>query len=334
MQSLAQAGEVGDVFQYAISGAVTLPRRSSAMLPIVSARVRGTRVSIYNQSAHAVHPLLGLKLTNSSGVDLMGGPVTLFDGETYAGDAQVDNLSAGDERLLSYALDLETEVAPSSRGIPEELVSVRMAKGTLIATRLYRRETTYTVRSSGSRGRSVLIEHPISSGWELEKPQKPEEKTRSSYRFLVELPAPSRERPGAVVRELEVAEKRSVAQSISLASISDDQILLYTRASVVSAAMRAALEEIARRRQELSRSTAARQEAERGVQQIGTDQQRIRENMSRLERDSALYKRYVTQLDEQEDQLEALRERIAELREQELAQRRALEEYLLSLELE
>jgi hypothetical protein len=64
-----------------------VPRQKSALLPIVGKGVEGTRVSIYNEGTQPKFPLLGLRLKNTSGLHLMQGPVTVFEGSTYAGDA-------------------------------------------------------------------------------------------------------------------------------------------------------------------------------------------------------------------------------------------------------
>src|SRR5690606_2346619 len=105
VQSLAQAADVGELFQYAIETPVDLPRQQSAMLPIVNGSVVGKKVSIYNPQVQAKHPLNGLRLTNSTGLHLMQGPITVFDGGVYAGDARIEDLPPGEERLISYALD-------------------------------------------------------------------------------------------------------------------------------------------------------------------------------------------------------------------------------------
>ena len=64
----------------------------------------------------AKFPLLGLRFKNTSGMHLMQGSVTVFEGSAYAGDARVMDLQPNEERLVSYAMDLGTEVnaVPSS----------------------------------------------------------------------------------------------------------------------------------------------------------------------------------------------------------------------------
>ena len=70
------------------------------------------------------------------------------------------------------------------------------------------------------------------------------------------------------------------------------------------------------------------------VAAIDQEQARIRQNMAQLEKDNDLYRRYVKKLNEQEDEVEALRTRIEELTVEEAKQRAALDEYLLALEVE
>ena len=152
-------------------------------------------MSIYNEASQPKHPMHGLKLKNTTGLTLMGGPITLFEAGSYAGDAQIDSLPAGAERLLSFALDLETEVAPAARSVPDRLVAVRIARGTLTSTVTYRREKTYTAKVRGTRGRELLIEHPLSPDWTLVEPKE----ARGAHARPVPLPgAPARRRlPGA-----------------------------------------------------------------------------------------------------------------------------------------
>src|SRR5207302_10104982 len=102
----ATATDLGDSFQYAIEHAVTIPRQKSALLPIVNKGLEGDKVSLYCPQAHAKHPLLALRLKNTTGVPLMNGPVAVYEGTGYAGDTQMPDLQPGDERLVSYALDL------------------------------------------------------------------------------------------------------------------------------------------------------------------------------------------------------------------------------------
>lgn len=327
VQSVAQAADVGELFQYAIETPVTLPRQQSAMLSIVNGSVRGEKVSIYTPNVHAKHPLNGLKLTNSTGLHLMQGPITVFDDGVYAGDAQIQDLPPGTERLISYALDLDTEVAPESKRVPDQLTSVKIVKGVLHASRKFRRATDYTVKNSGDRAKQVLIEYPFDASWKLTQPEKPAEKTRDLYRFALQAA------PGTPVTLL-VEEEQTVTQQTVLTNLESQMIVIYLNARVVSDQVKEALREVGRRRQQLSELAAQQQRLDAQIKTIEQEQARIRQNMQQLDRTGDLYTRYVKKFGEQENQIESLREQIQSLITEHAKQQQALDGYLSGLTLE
>ena len=326
VQSAAQAGDVGELFQYVIDSPVSLPRQQSAMLPIVNGSVQGEKLSIYNQAVQPKHPLNGLRLKNSTGLHLMQGPVTVFDGGAYAGDARIEDLPPDSERLISYALDLDVEVAPESKSAPDQLTSVKIAKGVLTSTRKLERTQTYTVKNSGDKARKLLIEYPHDANWKLIEPKEPAEKTREQYRFSVTA------EPGKPVT-LKLVEEQTVSQQIALANVPDDMILLFEHSTVVSESVKKALAEIVKRKQEIQSLTVKRQEQEQTINSITQEQARIRENMARLDRNNDLYVRYVKKFSEQEDQVEKARDEIKKLDAQIHERQKALDDYMLGLDL-
>ena len=327
VRSAAEAGNVGNLFQYVIAMPVTLPRQQSAMLPIVGAEVKGEKVSIYNPRVQAKHPLHGLRFTNTTDLYLMQGPITVFDGGVYAGDAKIEDLPPGSQRLISYGLDLDTEVAPRSTGRPEELLSVRLLKGTLIATRKYARSVEYTVRNSGKKAKTVLVEYPIDPNWTLISPKAPTEKTRDLYRFAVEA------KPGEPAK-LVIDEERTTRQQVALTNLDRGAIRFYLSAKVVSDKVKAALVEVVKRKHELQQVVVERKQCGQRIAAIEKDQSRIRQNMGRLDRTSDVYKRYVKKFSDQETEIENLRGRIAELSNKEAGLRKSLDEYMMGLDLE
>jgi len=321
----AAGGEVGELFRYVIEAPVTLPRQKSALLPIVGAEVSGEKVSIYDERVHGKHPLNGLRMKNTTALHLMQGPITVFDEGTYAGDALIDDLEPGGERLISYALDLDTEVEPVAKSAPAQLVSVRLYKGTLIATNRFLREKTYGIRNRGTKPKIVLVEHLLDPDWKLLRPE-PKERTRDAYRFAADV------NPSEKV-QIEVAEERQLSQNVALSNLGDEAILFYLRAPVVSEKVKEALAKVAEMKQQLSQTNAELQRNVQQVNEISQDQKRIRENMGQLDRTSQIYQRYVKTLSEQEDKLATVQQRILDLREEEGKQRKALDEFLLSLDL-
>src|SRR5262249_60429512 len=117
------------------------------MLPIVSADVEGARVSIYNERTLAKHPLLGMRLKNSTGVHLMQGPITVFEKNTYAGDSRIMDLQKNEERLISYAVDLGTEVEPVAKHDADRFTQVKIVKGVVFTTSKIRETKTYNLKN-------------------------------------------------------------------------------------------------------------------------------------------------------------------------------------------
>ncbi len=325
LPGLAEAAAIGGLFRYEISRPVSLARRQSAMLPIVAETVAAERVSIYDERVLAKHPLVGVRLKNSSGIALMHGPVTVFDAGGYRGDARIEDLPAGGERLLSYAVDLDVEVASRSEPRPEQLVSVRLVKGTLVAARRLARSRKLVIKNAGTAPATLLVEHPIEGGWRLVKPAQADETARDRHRFAVAAA------PGKPV-EFAIDEELPQEQVVAITNLDDATVLLYERAGASSPKVKESLGDVLRRRRELARLATERGVREREIEAIGQEQARIRENMNRLERSSELFTRYVQKLTEQEGRIETLRGEIAERTAEEQQRRSELDAFLEGLD--
>lgn len=322
--SAATAQKLGESFQYRIEQPVNLPRQKSALLPIVQHEIDGTRVSVYNPRVHAKFPLLGLKLKNSTGVHLMQGPITVFDSGVYAGDARIMDVQPNDERLVTYAIDLGTEVESKSKNPPSRITAVKLKKGLAYTTTRQREERTYHAVNRSQTDRTLLVEHPYRADFRLANDLKPAERTRDQYRFEVKLPA-------GKSGDLEVVEERDVSQAVALTNSDDQQIRFFLQQQVLSPAVRQALEKAQAQRGELAATQRELQQTDRTLQQIEKDQNRLRENLKATPPTAAAYKRYLEKLDSQEVEIEKLQGQREKLQAKEHQQRTAFEAYLMAL---
>ena len=325
VSSAAQAGQIGDLFQYSIEKPVTLPRQQSAMLPILNQQVSGERVSLYNEATQPKYPLNAVRLSNTSSLHLMQGPITVFDGGGYAGDAEISDLPPGGTQLVTYAIDLDTEVEAVPGPTPESLVSVKISRGVFYYTNKQQTERVYNVKNRGTKDRTVLIEHPYLPDWTLASPKEPAERTRDAYRFALPVSAGKE-------AKLSVVQTRTVDQSVSLSTLSTDQVAFYVRSPVVSPAVKAALQKVAALMRKVSDTASLRARREARVGEIAQDQARIRANMERLAQTSELYKRYVKTLGDEEDELARLTDEIAKLRDQEAAQNKEAADFIQTVD--
>jgi hypothetical protein len=319
-----KAEAVGEFFQYVVEHPVSLARQKSALFPILDQPVEGTAVSIYNPGTLTKHPLLGLRFKNSTGLHINQGPITVYADGVYAGDARMPNLQPGEERLLSCAIDLGTDVETQVPNPSEVLVSVRVDKGILFATTKVRESKLYTLRNKSLQERIVLIEHPYRPEFTLLAPEAYQERTPEVYRFQVRVPA------GKSV-SLEVVEERTLAQQVKLTDADDPGVLRYLSSTVISPELKAALVKARELKAALVKTRREMARVERQLKAIVEDQARLRANMERVPPGTEAYQRYLKKFDDQEVQIEKLQDAQKELQGTEAEQRQAYEDYLANL---
>ncbi len=327
VRSAAVGQQLGESFQYVIDEPVTVARQKSAMLPVVSQPVEGERLSIYNERTHPKFPLLGLRLRNTTGLHLMQGPVTVFDGSAYAGDARFLDIPPGDERLISYAVDLNTEVQPIVETPKQRLTKVKLLKGILYSTSRLVEGKTYKLKSRSGGDRTVLVEHPYRPDFRLTSKEKPAETARDVYRFAVQLPA-------GKDASLTVTEEKDLGSQMALTNTDDNSIRVFIQDAATSAAAKEALHKALELK---GKGDKTRQELEHVNQllaDIERDQTRLRANLKETPPTAEAYKKYLAKLDKQETEVDDLREQIKKLRDQELQQRQQYEAFLASLDVE
>jgi hypothetical protein len=325
--SSATSGELGDYFQYVIDHPVTLPRQKSAMLPIVQKDVEADRVSIYSERTQPKHPLLGLKFRNTTGMHLMQGPITVFEGSSYAGDARVLDVQPKDERLISYAIDLGTEVEPVAKRQPDRLTKVKLNKGILYRTDKVREEKTYNVKNRSEHDRVVLIEHPFRPDFALVSKDKPAERARDVYRFELKVAAGQ----GA---SQQVVEEKDVGSSITLSNSDDNTMRFFIAQPIVSEAVKKALGEALALKAKVDNARREIEQLQRQLKDITDDQARLRANLKEVPQTAEAYKRYVKKFDDQETQIEGLQKEIKSSQDAEFTHRKAFEDFLAKLDVE
>ncbi|MBV9469332.1 MAG: hypothetical protein JO316_08745 [Abitibacteriaceae bacterium] len=320
----AQGAERGDLFEYAISQPVTLPRQQAAMVPIVSQSIDGERVSIYDPASSDKRALNGFRLKNTTGLHLSGGPITVFQEGGYAGDAQINSVQPGEDRLISYAVDLDLVVDHKQPEATEEITALSIKKGVLFSTQKQRQVNLYNFRNKSDAAKTVLVQQAIQPEWVLAAPATPAEKTADQYRFKVEVPA-------SKTAELKVVTEHPQSEEVALLDESLDTLIEYVHNTQVSPQLRASLVQIVERRRKLGNFHQQLVSRENEIKTIDHEQSRIRQNMAQLNRTNPLYLQYVKKLTWQEARIEKLRQEIVAIRARELNARQELTRFTDSL---
>jgi hypothetical protein len=268
-----------------------------------------------------------MKFKNTTGRPLTQGPVSVYEGGTYAGDARILDLQPNEERLLAYAIDQGTEVKTEDGGGAEELTAVRIAKGVLGLTHKLRETKTYLIRNRSAQDRSLIVEQPVREDWKLVEPAKPAERSRDLYRFEWKVPAGKADRR-------QVVEEKTRFQQRALADADDRTIRVLLNSTVSGPKVKEALRRSVDYR---TKVLAARRDlglVEKQLKAITDDQARMRANLGTMPKDSAAYKRILAKFDTQEVQIEKLQGQIEEKQEAEKALEKEFAAYLAGLNAE
>ncbi|HWE01531.1 MAG TPA: hypothetical protein VG326_03910 [Tepidisphaeraceae bacterium] len=319
----ASGASVGEFFQYTV-GDVSLPRQKSAMIPIIADLVKTTRLSIFNAATLPDHPLLGARLTNTTGKLLPQGPITVLDGGAYAGDATIEDLPNTQSRLLSYGIDQSILVHDNDRTEDASLVTAKVVKGVLELTSKRIAIQHYAAQNKGKTDRTLLIEHPKHPGWKLIQPVHASETTDTLYRIEENLPA-------GRTKNLLVQEEVVGQRGFAILPMDTSQIEMYLRTGPIPDEVKKALQQAAKLKYAQVETQRQEKDREQTINDITQEQNRIRENMKAVSAASDYYKRLEKELDAQETQLQKLKQDVKDLKAKSDQQRKDLEEYLQNL---
>ena len=323
----ATGASTGELFQFALQAPITLPRHQSALIPLAATDVSAQKVSLFNAEVDKLHPQNAVWITNTTGLRLPAGPVTVYDGGTYAGDSLTDTFLEKDRRLWTYASDLAVR-ADLSYADSQTLTKITVVRGVLQYKKDLTWTQTYRFANTGSEARTVLVEHPVQSDRSLVSPADPTEKTPQWYRFSVSAP------PGGQT-ELMVKESQTVVETQGLAGWGADQVTaLISGNGPLSASAKTALKTLAELKRKVDRAAQAVAASTQQLNETTTGQGRLRENLDAVGRDSTEGQTFLKKLLDSESQIDTLTQTVAGARQALASAQRDLDDNLRALTVE
>jgi hypothetical protein len=307
------SGELGELFEYGFSMPVTVKKDESAMLPFLQQEIGARKLLIYSEN-YGEHPMNAAELNNSTAKTLDGGPITVFEAASYAGEALMTTLKAGDKRLISYAVDLGTRVTTQFDSGRDLVREIHVNRGALTARLAVDETKTYTIHNVDLKPKTLIIEHAQRPGYKL-LAQKATETTTNAYRFEVKLGAGATEK-------FPVAEERVYETTTSLSSLTPDVLLAYVQNKDLSEAVRRQLQQILDMKRQIADLDGQIHQLDSDIGNIVTDQNRIRQNIESLNKVSGQQdqvQKYARQLAAQESDLATSRDKLSDLKKQKSA---------------
>ena len=331
LEPAAQGNVLGDLFEYKLKERVTIRKNQSALVPILQTDIAAEKVSLWSESLGVMRPLRALWVNNASSMTLDGGSFSVLDSNAFAGEGLMEAIKPGERRLLSYATDLGLIVDSKLDSGRERVTRTRIYRGTLTTTSELREKKTYIVRNEDTTVRTLVIEHPARPEWKLaEDAPNPDEKAVGLYRFRLNVEPKTTEK-------LLIKETKPLYIEYSLSSITDDQIWSLLLQKSISPEIEKALRSIVAQKNVVADFDAKIKAQQKTIEQIFTDQGRLRENMKALKgsaEEKALLQRYAKQLDDEETQLDALRKKKLDTEAEQQSANGALQKMIQGLQMD
>jgi hypothetical protein len=267
------------------------------------------------------NPLNGARVKNTTGKHLLQGPITVLDGPTYAGDARIDNVPPGQERLISYGVDLQVLVDGTKSQDTDVIQTGRIVKGVLEVTRKLVHTHQYAAENKSDHDKTLIVEHPFRNMWKLLEPEKPVEKTDSVYRFRMPLAA-------GKSGTLKVVEENVTGQTVAILNSDVGSLAYYAKTNRIPKSVRDVLTQAIGLRNEMVSTQRQVEEKRRLIADITSEQTRIRENIKTVDRTSDYATRLLKKLNDQETSIEKLQADVVSLQAQFTDQQKNFEAFL------
>lgn len=316
---------------------VSVVNGGTLTLPIVAADFPVERTALhqpdaYRQGGDGRRPLAALRLTNDGRIALPPGVVTIYDSAVvdknggvpvFVGDARLGVLPAGENRLLSYAVD-QTVVVDRRTQPGRTVAEIVVADGVATLTVQERQTTLYSVAlSAGAETpRKIIVEHPRHPHWEPVAPPADLEAAADVWRFSATV-EPGKTTTASLTVQRPKKERIVLADPEAVGALT-----VFADAGELPAETRAKLKELAGLRADLTEKERRVAEIDRERGELAAEQERLRANLKAAPGGGDLHRRILAKLGDSETRLDALAGESANARKASEAARRTLTDRL------
>ncbi len=297
----ASGAEAGALFQYRVAYPVSVARGQSAMVPIVGQRLTGRKELLYNQRKLPNHPVASLRMQNETGLTLERGPVTVIEASDYAGEAVLPFTRPGTELIIPYAVELGISVKELTSS-ERVLKGIQIRNGYLLVEEWDIQSIGYWAHSTLQKPVDIMIEQAEPNGSELFDTPEPAERAQGLARWRL-ICAPGVE-TNLVVQHRRLVSRREQVRSFSMLQLRD-----YFERRFLDEASFKGLEALLAIYDQIGQKQLRLRQIEQERNQIYKRQQQTQGSLGPLGREGEegkLRGRYVQQLNELENQLNAL----------------------------
>ena len=305
-QTQTQTKDLGELFEYNISNPVSIKRKQSALVPILTELIKAKRVLLYNKIEHDKNPNACLEITNNTDLTLERGPSTIIYDDNLAGEAIIPFLNKGDMRLLNYAVEQAVVIMHEEESENLSIHKVTFGSGYSYEYYYTNQMINYKIKNKTDEEKELYLDHPKKSGYKfIEKPMDPEE-TANYWRFKIIL------KPKDAIN-FKLKEQLENYSSNYLWNFNREDLLkkvgFYVKRKFIDPDLEVRLKKIAELMHTSQSYKTKGDKLREERENMTSEQLRLRENISVLGNDSqslSLKERYIKKLNDQESRFEEI----------------------------
>ena len=303
---------------YPIPMRVTAQRKQKAIVPLLEVELEGQKVVLYDETIRKGNPLLAVLFENTTGRTLEGGSLQISTTDVFLGQGTLPTLHPGDESPpIPFAVELGCEVVKQFDTSYLKPHLVKVAEGTVGIYRICRERTLYKIRNKTDKELDFLLNHLFLEDYDLvQNPEVEEEEPVDitdrfyQFRFIVD---PKVEKKTFTVREETTDLKEHLIQDMK-----EETLNYWVEKHLVDADTERVIRETFARKKEIQVIMKGIYEKESEIREVTSTQERLRDNISALERHEKEAAKYIKSLAAEEDRLKSLQAGIKQDRHRKL----------------
>ena len=303
---------------YPIPMHVTAKRKQKAIVPLLQVELEGQKVVLYDETIRKGNPLSSILFENTTGRTLEGGSLQISTTDVFLGQGTLPTLHPGDESPpIPFAVELGCEVVKATDTSYLKPYRIEIADGTASIFRIHRERSLYRIKNKTDKQLDFLLNHLFLEDYDLvQKPDVEEEEPVDitdrfyQFRFVVE---PHTEKKAFSVRE-EITDMKQH----EIRGLSEELLENWVQRKKIDSKTEQAIRDTYALQKEIDALQRGIAEKESEIREVNDTQERLRENISALERHEKEAAKFIRSLSAEEDKLKSLKAQIKADRQQKM----------------
>ena len=170
--ALVTGSRVGSLFRYDIEEPVTIRDRQSALVSLLNKKVPAEDVLLFRMETSRTNPYRAVRLTNTTGYILEGGPVAIYKDGDFVGEAVGGKVEAKTSTFIPYSLDGRVLITLNDRMENQGARLLKIVGGQFHLEVKRVSIHKYTVYNRSGKEATLYIQRRHRTGWKIVQPNK------------------------------------------------------------------------------------------------------------------------------------------------------------------